>query len=482
MTAVVVDTHRCLAGKACRNAATVDGARQGAPTEKRNTLCPGCRMHIESAVRELPQDWAELRDALGERTASGEKVRSSPTAAIPINTRKEAIMAAIEDMADRAAAVVSDLLNTDQPDARRKPQPILISEEMQQLLRLPPNLAGKTTLPLPGTAASDASSVVKPEPGQILAAAIAITQPNIAVLATAPAEPALIWKKPQRCRLHTTAVDRAESILEEATEPEKVEEARELVRRAYASAGACDDCNGWWRLGQQREIIEMSGIDIALHLTELHNQARAELGLTRLRHSYTMPCPDCGGEVYRNDGESIVICEENPKHARTEREYKLLAGLRIEERVDMNIRTHLLAESYWRLDRIQKLVDMVDKDATVDTDPRVGRMILNHLKDILTQGAPDRDGNPIPHQRPEKRATGTGRRAALERQVDEDNWAWKNEKPYQPPKTKRKQQRTPIKSPIAAASLTTLVDIDENAVINGDARCRDCNLIPCDCP
>lgn len=448
MTAAVIDTHRCLAGKACRNATTVDGARQGTPTEKRNTLCPGCRMHIESAVRELPKDWADLRGALGERTASGEKVRSSPTAAIPINTRKEAIMAAIEDMADRAAAVVSDALNADQPVTYKgKGHP--------------------------------------KHPRLEIAACVAIVQPNIDRLAVAPAEAALVWKKPQRCRLHTTAIDRAEAMLEEASKRPDVPGAsrqarhiaRDLVRRAYSAAGTCDECNGWWRFGQQREIVEMSGIDIALHLTELHNQARAELGLTRLRHSYTMPCPDCGASVYRNDGESIVICEENPKHTRTEREYKLLAGLRIEERVDMDIRNHLLAESYWRLDRVQKLIDLVDKDPTVDTDPRVGRMILDHLKDILTQGAPDGDGKPIPHQRPEKRATGTGRRAALERQVDEDNWAWKNEKPYQPPKSKRKADRKPVESPIAVSSLTTLVDIDENVILNGDARCRDCNLI-----
>ncbi|OIN79979.1 hypothetical protein [Mycobacterium malmoense] len=419
-----ISVHRCLAGADCRRAEHADNQRRGAPTEKPNTLCPPCLTHISSAIRQLPDDWAELRQALGERaTNTGQRVHSTPTPAIPISTRKEAIMAAIVETSERAAIVVSEALHTDPPDPRRKPPPTIITEQMQRLLRLPEDLAGKPTAPLPGTPASGAAENVHPTNEQILTAAIRLVEPNIDRLVIAPAETHNVWAK----------------------------------------------------FGENRELIELSGIEIALALVELHNQARAELGLTKLRHRYRYPCPDCGGRIYRNDGESIVYCENDPKHTRTEREYKLVAGQLMTERGYMQLREYYLAEGYWRLDRVQELVDNMRDDPRIDL-AGAGTIILEQLTAILTEGALDKDNKPIPHQTPQQRATGTDRKSAIERQVDEDNWTWRNEKPYEKPNRKRRKATKPVDSPIHPGSLTTLVDIDESVASCGP-KCPECNLV-----
>ncbi len=432
-TAARAGTHRCLAGPDCRRAQTLDGERCGAPTDKPGTLCGPCLHHISSAVKQLPADWALLRHALGDRTISDSgKIRSTPTAAIPISARKDSLMSAIVDMADRAAAIVSQLLNTDQPHAYKgKGHPV--------------------------------------HQAPMLARSISLVEPHITRLAAVAAETHNVWAKPRRCQQHSTLIDAAETGGH-----------TDEIREAYAAAGDCGECNAWWKHGQQRDLTELSGIDIALELANLHDLARAELGETRRRQRYTMPCPDCGARVYRNDGQSIVICEGDAQHTRTEREYKVLTGLELGERLSMAHHKFWLAEAYWRLDRAQGLVDILEKEPGIEEDPRA-TMILEHLRDILAQGAPDDQGEPIPHQTPKQRATGTTKAAALERQVDEDNWTWRNEKPYEKPNKKRRKQ-TPSDAPkIHPASLSTLVDIDETAAPAGTIACTKCHLTLCDC-
>jgi len=444
---------RCLAGRDCRNATTADNQRQGAFTEQPDTLCPACSTHMIRAVRELPRDWTDLRNALGERAATaGTKIRSTPTRAIPISTRKEALMAAIADMADRAAAIVSNLLHTEQPTGRRKPPP-----DAEQ-----------------GSIAWCAAHHRHPDALHALRAAIAIVEPNLNILAAAPPEDALVWTKPRRCDTHTRLIGAIEEHI--ATEPGPAQRAaaENQLRRAYAAAGLCDDCNGWGQHGQERQLVELSGIQILTQLVDLHHQARAELGLTRLRHTYTMPCPDCGASVYRNDGESIVICEGNAKHTCTEREYKVRAGLLLEEEMYKGMAEYLLAEAYWRCDRVQKLVNTMKTDPRIDL-PGAGTIILEELQKILTDGA-EVDGKPIGHLPPDKRASGTDKKAALQRQVDQDNWTWRNEKRYEKP-PKRKKATRPAGAPaIHPASLTDLVDIDETIGRSGPV-CPECNLI-----
>lgn len=417
------DTHRCIAGEDCRGDGTViDNVWYGALTEEANTLCPVCHNRIQSAVKQLPDDWANLRAALGERTImDGERIRSSPTAAILISTRKEAIMAAIVDMSDRAAAVVSRALNTGQPVTYK----------------------GKGH---PTRAAHTVS------------ASVAITEPNIDLLAKAPPEPALVWRRPERCEMHSEIIAKAENAGIDAG-------------FAYELAGACDECNGWGEWGQERELVEMSGLDIALEMVELHNLARAEMGLTRLRHRYPMPCPRCGKPVGRDDGQTIVTCNDQNvcKGSWTEGEYQFLAGLITRERLDMEISKWLLAEAYARLDEVDRRLKLAAESGALGHQG-AGEILAESIREAIAG-----------HLNPEQRAITTAREDTQERQTVEDTWAFGNEPRYQPPKPKPKPAPKPVKDPIHPQSLTTLIDIDEDVVLNGDARCPDCNLIPCDC-
>lgn len=443
-------SHRCIAGRDCRRAELVDGRRAGALTEKPDTLCQVCHKHISSAIHQLPRDYRELRDTLGERaTNTGQRIRSTPTPAIPISTRKEALMAEIVDMCDRAAAIVSDRLGTEQPTGRRKP----------------PQKAAT------GSIAWCQAMHRQPHPQQSLRAAISVTEPNIELLAAAPAEPALVWVRPKRCPKHRQEIRGAKVLLEAIQLPAAVDMARQMLNLAYTAAGQCDDCNGWWRHGQQRQLVEQSGLEITLQLVELHNQARAELGLTRLRHVYKMPCPNCGAQVGRDDGTTIVDCKKC-ESSWTEREYKFLVGLITHERLDMEILKYLLAEAYGRLDDVQRRLDVItDADLTL---PCAGEVIVEAMRQALGD-----------HKRPADRAIATTREATQERQTSDDSWAWRNETPYRPPRPRHKRQRVarPAGPPIHPGSLTTLVDIDEDAVLNGDARCHDCNTIHAgECP
>lgn len=437
--------HRCLAGAACRQAVTTNGDRHGAPTENPDTLCPPCDKNITSAIHQLPRDWADLRAALGERAANtGQKIRSTPTPGIPISTGKEALMAAIVDMADRAAAVISNALNTDQPTGRRKP----------------PQKAET------GSIAWRSNEHRRPEAAQALAAAIAITEPNIVLLAAAPAEDALIWTKPDRCDTHQHLIGSAEAWAASETRPAEKQTARDAVRRAYAAAGTCDECNGWGKHGQERELTTMTGLQILLDLEDLHHKTRHELGKTRLRRRYPMPCPRCGGRVGRDDGETIITCDnrDNCKSSWTEREYQFLAGLITRERLDMEITKWLLAEAYARLDDAQaRLSRLTPEDLAL---PGGGIIIAEAMRQAIGG-----------HKTPDQRAITTDRKTTQERQTTEDNWTFPNESPYRPPKPRKKATRPPGAPTIAPSSLSTLVDTDEQAALNGQLKCTQCNLM-----
>lgn len=400
--------HRCLAGPACRAAQTIDGDRHGAPTENPDTLCPPCDKAISSAVHQLPRDWADLRAALGERsTTTGAKIRSTPTPAMPISARKEALMAAIVDTADRAAATISAALNTDQPDPRRRPP--AETRYRDKTIRLEE-----------GSPAWTAAQAVHPDARQQLDTAIRLIEPRLDVLAATPAEPHIIWT----------------------------------------------------RHGETRQLVEYTGIDLALQLVDLHHQARAELGHTRLRHRYPMPCPRCGGRVGRDDGQTIVTCDdrEQCKSSWTEREYQFLAGLITRERYDMEITKYLLAEAYARLDDIQRrLGKLTDDDLAL---PGAGTVIAEAVRQAI-------DG----HKTPEQRAITTNRKATEQRQDAEDTWTWgPNEPRYQRPKPRPKKAHRPAGPPIHPSSLLTIIDTDETAALNGRIACPECHLIhPGDC-
>lgn len=471
-----MSSHQCLAESACRGSKIVDGERQPALTEQPDTLCQACHDAITSAVHQLPKDWAQLHHTIGERAhTDGPKISSTPTAVILINTRKEALMTSIVEAADRAAAVISDALNTEQPTGRRKPPP---DAEI-------------------GSVAWRAAEKINPVDAQKLKAAIAITEPHIDLLAAAGEQVALVWKTPRRCTTHANMIGSAETMLAMALRMDDFGNAnikqiraylrdrlkrpiestalpyRDKLRAAFRDAGQCDNCGGWCDNGQARELTTLTGIDIALQLLDLHHQTRAEVGKTRLRHRYAMPCPHCGGRVGRDDGQTIVDCDKC-KSSWTEREYKFLAGLIVDERQDMEITKYLLAEAYARLDKIANLVKTGANlnDGTLEL-PGAGTI----LNDFITQAL---DG----HKPPAERAIATDKKTTVIRADEQDTWQWgQRSTPYKPPKPKRRKPITTTATkpatPVHPSSRSTLVDIDINDDVDTirGLVCDKCHLV-----
>lgn len=489
---MTADNHRCLIGPQCRAAVVQDDERIGAITEDPDTFCPACLEHIASCTKQLPRDWQQLRAALGERAAStGEYVRSTPTPVIPISATKERLMVDIVEIADRAAAIISDALKAEQPDGRRKPPP--------EIHTVDPATGGPKTITVEeGSPADIAENLSHPNQYRRLTAATAIIEPHINLLATTTDTAAQTWRTPRRCTTHAQPIEEAETALAaeldmpdaytatpketraylrrqfrirqkaKAKSTDDIDDAMEQLRQAFAQAATCDDCNGWDpQHGQARELIDITGIDIAHTIIELHNRTRAELGKTRLRHRYAMPCPRCAGRVGRDDGTTVVDCD-SCKASWTEREYKFLAGLIADEGKTMEILKYLLAEGYSRLDGVQDILDKLAGDPRIDM-PGAGTIILDQLTRVL-------DG----HARPADRENATNKPAAVERQTEDDTWAWRNETPYRPPRRKKPKPAPAADLPrIAPSSLSTITEDPTYLPDHNDRNkaCAGCHII-----
>jgi hypothetical protein len=395
------ELHRCLAGPACRQAEKIDGKRHGARTIEAHALCDACTKHIADCARQLPSDYRMLAESLGERRSdTTEFVKSTPTPAIPINAGAEAIMSAICEIADRAAAVVSDQLKTEQPTGRVRLPDIDIKPEVAEKLGITP---GKRPASV-GTVALRTHDDSRPAPISALIANSRLIEPNIDVLAEAPAESHFVWERPQRCAQHDTLITSAEAWLSIAP-PHDRDKAKDELTDALRKAGACDDCNGWstdHRWGQARGSAVYTGLDIAQQIRDIHHQARAHLGHTRLRLHYTMPCPAvdkhgyyCGAlTLGRNDGSDWVDCTTCGTQW-TEREYDWLKT-QIAGDKEIEMLRWLLAEAYWRLDTLQRGANAIRNDPRLD-EPGSGQFVLDGIDIILNAG----DG----HQPPDKRQT-----------------------------------------------------------------------------
>lgn len=464
--------HDCITGPACRDSKIVNDERQPAKTEKPDTLCPACLKHLTSCCEQLPHDWKNLRAALGERRGdTADKVRSTPTPAMPISTAREALMADIVDLAERAAAIVSDALHTDQPQnapgRRHKLPPIPTKDGPKH--------------PEEGSTASIADEHTRPDAQRRLGASIAIVAPHIDLLAAADPQPALIWRTPRRCAMHSQAITTAQEFLE-VCPPNRMDDARNALRRAHAAAARCDTCNAWDHQGQAREITEQSGLELALTFNELHNRVRADLGKTRLRHRYAMPCPRCGARVGRDDGSAIVNCDNDTCTTKgasswTEREYKWLVGLIVDERREMELSKWLVLEAYWRLDSLRIGAEKIRTDPLLGPlleQPNSGKFVLEGI-DIILAG----------HLTPEARAAASSKADAEQRQTDDDKWEWRNDTVYKKPKAK---ERRPRELPegveaVATSSLLTVTDV-EYTTPGRWPTCSECHLEhpPGDCP
>lgn len=390
-------------------------------------------------------------------------MHSTPAPAVLIDSTSDRLMTEIVEWARLAADRVSDALNTDCPDGDRK---------LAQI-----RLDGALSAPEPGSLAERQHEQTHAPEHQHLAAYLAIVEPHVDLLATLPFEEVQIWSQPKRCTLHAEKVARAHRLLELAREArisDEITEATNQLQAAHAAAGACNECCGWTADGrsQARQDADMSGLDVLQRLTRQHHLTRQHLGQTKVRYRLSMPCPNCGAPVGRDDGKSIATCDNNECTTKgpsswTEREYKLLAGMVIDEERTRLTMKYLLAESYTRLDNIADLL------ADLSTDERFNQS--EAVKLILGAFTPLMDG----HADAEQRKIATDTDTTTLRQIDEDAWAWKREPRYEKPKRKRRN-KTEVKSDIrvAQSSRSTITDtLDVQPIQRGESYCGDCELI-----
>lgn len=163
---MMTDTsHRCIAGKHCRDAEHIDDPttgrtlRQPAVTAHPERLCDPCIGAARHAVTDMHATWRQLNDALGEANRdAGARVSTSRAAPIPINTQADALKMSITEWLVVAATRLCEPLNIDQ-----EPRP-----------------HNNTDL----------------EHSRVITACTRIIEPHIDHLAALPAEHIVVWRTP----------------------------------------------------------------------------------------------------------------------------------------------------------------------------------------------------------------------------------------------------------------------------------------------
>ena len=196
------DEHACKAGKRCRARTRTEDDKGWTPaaTHTPHTMCDPCIRWVETDAAALWADYLALHHMVGERPNtqhdSGSK-RPDPTSQIPINVHVDALMRDIVDTVERSAEQISDVLHIDNPQNEN--------------------------------------------PTALLAAALAIVEPNITILARV----------------------------------------REF------------DSHQWNEAGDQLVAVDTDGAKLCLKLAELHHRAQNQLGETQGRDRMPVPCPRC---------------------------------------------------------------------------------------------------------------------------------------------------------------------------------------------
>lgn len=170
----------------------------------------------------------------------------------------------------------------------------------------------------------------------------------------------------------------------------------------WARVPSGDD--GWDVNGQPTELVDLSGVDVAVSINEINRLVGVQLGKAKLRYQTWLPCPAwdtkakryCGAfTVGRDDGADLFDCETCGT-TWTEAEYGLLTGLllgEIEQLEENNMLRWLLAEAYGRLDEMQAMVARLDGDPAAEL-PGAGPLILARIEQILEGHQPPEERNP----------------------------------------------------------------------------------------
>ncbi|AII28229.1 DNA binding protein [Mycobacterium phage Sparky] len=444
------DVHRCITGPRCQGRVTEDGKHHPAKTERPQTLCEACLTAHIHAIGRLLRDYAMLHATIGERpTSTGEAVKSSKSPAIPINVHADRLMADIVEWAQRGALVIARKLNTAPPTGSRKLPPTRDPQTRKPITAEPDSIAQRSWKQAETTAAVQ------------LQAYLRIIEPHIEELAYTPTHRTLMWKRPQRCAEHEAQLAEAESLVAVNDNPDNHAE----LERARLAAANCDPCNGWGHNGQAFGIEYVTGLDIVTRLSELHHLARQHLGHTRLRLRFDLPCPNCHAQtIGRDSGQAIIDCR-TCGYSWTEREYKLLVGMHVEREVEETVLKPQLDEAHTRLDSIASLIADLKSDPAVNRSEAV-QLILGALEPIM-------DGHPSP----EERVVGTDKAEAIDRQLAEDDWTWKRDKPYKKPRKKPKQPVAESIPKIRQSSRSLVTDdgglyLDEHTCASVCSKCQ----------
>ncbi|WP_009473854.1 hypothetical protein [Rhodococcus sp. JVH1] len=210
--------HICRAGDNCQGRQRDSEDRKvwiPAATTVANTLCDSCINSVEQAVSTLWGHYMRLHHILGEmgtvQHSAGKHPSPSPT--VPINVHYDALMVEIVRTVDRCAEQVADVLHMSNPEHER--------------------------------------------PTALLAAGLAIIEPNIRVLAQVGRFDALEWKKG----------------------------------------------------GEEYDTVELDGPILCMKLLDLRRRARACVGELQGRDRMPVPCPRCEYcELGRWHGSEVINC------------------------------------------------------------------------------------------------------------------------------------------------------------------------------
>lgn len=119
------DSHRCLAGRDCRNAENVDDlttgktSRRGAPIAAESGLCDACTNTVRHTIGDLAETWLRLHVSLGDPSRQNQqKVSISRAAALNLNVEADALKMAIVEWLVAATARIAEALNVDEPQPR----------------------------------------------------------------------------------------------------------------------------------------------------------------------------------------------------------------------------------------------------------------------------------------------------------------------------------------------------------------------------
>ncbi|MCV7255309.1 hypothetical protein H7J86_24400 [Mycobacterium hackensackense] len=354
----LAEAHRCAWGPGCSNPDLRDRDNNPQPALIADGLiCEGCLWRLTKTVRAAANDWRRLSDAIGERGAiARQRVHGTRDPGIPINVATESLLHRLVDAVDRATSTVESALGMTGAARSRSDSP-------------PDERTAKGYLAVNGkrhTTPSDAFTVAW------------------GANTLLPVLDVLVEAEPQWCQVWMPLPD-------------------------------SDDEADKHPLGQPRELIELSGLDIARELVSVHRLVNLQLGLGYLRNKSEAPCHRCGAETLGRDNGCWDIDCTTCGARYTEDEHGFLIRCTVDEvqsRDEDQMLKYLLAEAYWRLDMLRKRTSLLDDlndetvaaiiaDGKVDELANILRSVADQCATVLTAGDPA-----WPHPLPEQRQIG----------------------------------------------------------------------------